>query len=73
MDKILFDTNILSYHYIKYPDAVSAVQNYVASGSQIILSAVNVAELLAKPGILTDVKKRLTWTHMFLSLMRLYP
>lgn len=51
MSNVLFDTNIYLYHYQKYPDAVDAIHTELNKGAIILLSVVQISELLSTTAV----------------------
>ena len=51
LSNVLFDTNIYLYHYRKYPDAVDAITAELAGGAIILLSVIQISELLSTTAV----------------------
>ncbi|WP_258111964.1 type II toxin-antitoxin system VapC family toxin [Alicyclobacillus sp. SP_1] len=69
MSNVLFDTNIYLYHYQKYPDAVDAIHTELNKGAIILLSVVQISELLSTTAvdhdetIRTDMESYISSVH----------
>ncbi len=58
LSHVLFDTNIYLYHYRQYPDAVDAMTAEVAGGAIILLSVIQISELLSTTAVDHDQRIR---------------
>ena len=47
MANVMFDTNIYIFHSFKYPDAVDVWDTYVTENNTIVISTIQIAELLS--------------------------
>lgn len=69
MSNVLFDTNIYLYHYRKYPDAVDTINAELNKGAVILLSVVQISELLSTTAvdqnetIRTDMESYISSVH----------
>jgi len=69
LSNVLFDTNIYLYHYQKYPDAVDAIHTELNKGAIILLSVVQISELLSTTAvdhdetIRTDMESYISSVH----------
>ena len=69
LSNVLFDTNIYLYHYRKFPDAVDAINAELSKGAVILLSVVQISELLSTTAvdhdetIRTDMESYISSVH----------
>ncbi|MHB1629410.1 MAG: type II toxin-antitoxin system VapC family toxin [Bacilli bacterium] len=69
MNNVLFDTNIYLYHYRKYPPVVDAINAELNKGAVILLSVVQISELLSTTAvdhdetIRTDMESYISAVH----------
>ncbi len=68
MSNVLFDTNIYLYHYRKYPDAVAAINTALNEGAVILLSVIQISELLSTTAVDRDDAMR-TDMETYISLV----
>ncbi len=69
LNNVLFDTNIYLYHYRKYPPVVDAINAELNKGAVILLSVVQISELLSTTAvdhdetIRTDMESYISAVH----------
>lgn len=74
MSNVLFDTNIYLYHYRKYPDAVAAINTALKEGAVILLSVIQVSELLSTiavdrdDAVRTDMETYISSVHQIVDV-----